>query len=219
MNFFQKTLNNKTFFIAEIGINHNGNIKTALELIDAAKLAGCNAVKFQKRDPEICVPLEEWDIKRDTPWGVMRYIDYKKKIEFGKKEYNIIDKHCKKLSILWTASCWDTKSVDFIESYKVKFHKVASACITDINLLKKLKKTKKPVTISTGMSTEKEIRNAVNILTQKTNQETTKKLNLSLSKSFFNDYSKYYIEILSEKHKLKRNYQQLENDLGKIETN
>ena len=167
MNFFQKTLNNKTFFIAEIGINHNGNIKTALDLIDAAKLAGCNAVKFQKRDPEICVPLEEWDIKRDTPWGVMRYIDYKKKIEFGKKEYNIIDKHCKKLSILWTASCWDTKSVDFIESYKVKFHKVASACITDINLLKKLKKTKKPVIISTGMSTEKEIRNAVNILTQK----------------------------------------------------
>ncbi len=167
MNFFQKIINPYTFFIAEIGINHNGNIKNALKLIDAAKLAGCNAVKFQKRTPEICVPLEEWDVKRDTPWGVMKYIDYKKKIEFGKKEYDIIDKYCKKLSILWTASCWDIKSVDFIENYKVKFHKVASACITDTNLLRKLKKTKKPVIISTGMSTEKEIKNAVNILSEK----------------------------------------------------
>lgn len=167
MNFFQKTLDNKTFFIAEIGINHNGNVETALKLINAAKLAGCNAVKFQKRTPEICVPLEEWDKKRETPWGIMKYIDYKKKIEFGKKEYDIINKHCKRLSILWTASCWDIESVDFIENYNVKFHKVASACITDINLLKKLKKTKKPVVISTGMSTEKEIKNAVKILTQK----------------------------------------------------
>lgn len=167
MNFFQKAVSNRTFFIAEIGINHNGNIETALKLIDAAKLAGCDAVKFQKRTPEICVPINQWENKRETPWGVMKYIDYKKKIEFGKKEYDIINKHCEKLSILWTASCWDKESVDFIESYKVKFHKVASACITDTNLLKKLKKTKKPIILSTGMSTEREIKNAVNILTQK----------------------------------------------------
>lgn len=167
MNFFKKLTNNRSFIIAEIGINHNGNIKNALKLIDAAKLAGCDAVKFQKRIPEVCVPEDQWEIIRDTPWGKMKYIDYKKKIEFGKKEYDIIDKYCKKLSILWSASCWDLKSIDFIEKYKVKFHKIASACITNLELLHKYKKIKKPVIISTGMSTEKEIAKAVQILSQK----------------------------------------------------
>jgi N-acetylneuraminate synthase len=167
MNFFKEATNKQAFIIAEIGINHNGNIKNALKLIDAAKLAGCDAVKFQKRTPEICVPKDQWEIMRDTPWGKMKYIDYKKKIEFGKKEYDIINKHCKKLSILWTASCWDLKSLTFIEKYNVKFHKIASACITDKNLLLKYKKTNKPIIISTGMSNEKEIAKAVKILTQK----------------------------------------------------
>jgi N-acetylneuraminate synthase len=167
MNFFKKVTDKQSFIIAEIGINHNGNLKNALKLIDAAKLAGCDAVKFQKRTPEICVPKDQWNIIRETPWGKMKYIDYKKRIEFGKKEFDIINKYCKKLSILWSASCWDVKSVDFIEKYNVKFHKIASACITDLDLLKKYKKTKKPIIISTGMSSEKEIANAVKILSQK----------------------------------------------------
>lgn len=167
MNYFKKITKNHTFFIAEIGINHNGNLKHALKLIEAAKLAGCDAVKFQKRTPEICVPKDQWNIIKDTPWGMLKYIDYKKKIEFGKKEYNEIDKFCKKNEILWSASCWDIESVKFIEKYKIKFLKIASACITDKLLLKEIKKTKKPVIISTGMSTEKEIQSAINILSQK----------------------------------------------------
>ena len=167
MNFFNKVTKNKTFFIAEIGINHNGDINNALRLIEAAKLAGCNAVKFQKRTPKIATPKSSWNIIRETPWGKLKYIDYKKKIELGKKEYDIINKFCKKIDIMWTASCWDIPSVKFIEKYKVKFHKVPSACITDLNLLKELKKTKKPIIISTGMSTEKQIKKAVKILTQK----------------------------------------------------
>jgi len=167
MNFFNKLTKSRTFFIAEIGINHNGDIQNALKLIQASKLAGCDAVKFQKRTPEIATPKSTWNVERDTPWGKMKYIEYKKKIEFGKKEYDIIDKFCKKIDILWTASCWDIPSVKFIEKYKVKFHKVPSACITDIKLLKELKKTKKPIIISTGMSTEKQIKKTVKFLSQK----------------------------------------------------
>ena len=107
MNFFNKITKNRTFFIAEIGINHNGDIQNALKLIESSKLAGCDAVKFQKRTPKIATPKSSWNIMRETPWGKMKYIDYKKKIEFGKKEYDIINKFCKKINILWTASCWD----------------------------------------------------------------------------------------------------------------
>tara|TARA_B100000767_G_C19731249_1_gene521778 strand:- start:783 stop:1640 length:858 start_codon:yes stop_codon:yes gene_type:complete len=167
MNFFNKITKNRTFFIAEIGINHNGDIQNALKLIESSKLAGCDAVKFQKRTPKIATPKSSWNIMRETPWGKMKYIDYKKKIEFGKKEYDIINKFCKKINILWTASCWDIPSVKFIERYKVKFHKVPSACITDLDLLKELKKTNKPIIISTGMSTEKQIQKAVKIVSQK----------------------------------------------------
>tara|TARA_B100001057_G_scaffold417814_1_gene436747 strand:+ start:4536 stop:5393 length:858 start_codon:yes stop_codon:yes gene_type:complete len=167
MSFFKKITKKHAFFIAEIGINHNGNVQNALKLIESAKLAGCHAVKFQKRSPEICTPKSQWDILRETPWGKIKYIEYKKKIEFGKKEYELIDKFCKKINILWTASCWDKESVKFIEKFKVKFHKVPSACITDISLLKAIKKTNKPVIISTGMSTEKQIKKAVKTLSQK----------------------------------------------------
>jgi len=167
MNFFKKKTINRTYFIAEIGINHNGNIQNALKLIESAKLAGCDAVKFQKRTPEICTPKSQWNILRETPWGKIKYIEYKKKIEFGKKEYDLINKFCKKINILWTASCWDKESVKFIEKYKVKFHKVPSACITDLSLLKALRKTNKPVIISTGMSTENQIKKAVKLLSQK----------------------------------------------------
>src|SRR5579871_3808722 len=107
------------FIIAEIGINHNGSLETALQLIDEAQKAGCNAVKFQKRTPEICTPKDQWEIMRDTPWGRMSYIEYRYKVEFGEKEYRAIDNRCRERGIVWFASCWDEPSVDFIEQFNV----------------------------------------------------------------------------------------------------
>jgi len=145
--------NPKVYFIAEIGINHNGEVKNALKLIEEAKSAGCDAVKFQKKSPKISTPKHVWDNPKDTPWGKMTYIEYKERMEFNKKQYREIIKFCNKLKIDWSASCWDIKSVDFMESLRIPYYKVASASITDLALLKRIKKTKKPVIISTGMST------------------------------------------------------------------
>lgn len=152
------------YIIAEIGINHNGSIDIARQLIRGAKKSGADAVKFQKRVPEFCVPRDQWDIERDTPWGRMTYIDYRRKVEFGQDEYNEIDRYCKELSIDWTASCWDQKSIDFIEQFDPPFYKIASASLTDIPLLLKARASDRPVMISTGMSTMDEIDAAVDAL-------------------------------------------------------
>lgn len=149
------------FIIAEIGLNHNGDIQIAKELIRKAREAGCDAVKFQKRTPEVCTPRDQWEIERDTPWGRMRYIDYRYKIEFGEKEYKIIDDYCKESGILWFASCWDEESVDFLEKFNPMLYKAASASLTDIPLLNKKISTGRPLIISTGMSTMNEIQSAV----------------------------------------------------------
>lgn len=123
-----------TYIIAEIGINHNGSIDIAKKLIDEAVAAGCNAVKFQKRTPEICVPKDQWDKIRETPWGTMTYIEYKHKIELGKEEYAQIDSYCKEKHIDWFASCWDEPSVEFIEEFDPVMYKMASASLTDLPL-------------------------------------------------------------------------------------
>lgn len=149
------------FVIAEIGINHNGSLDIAKRLIDGAVLAGADAVKFQKRTPEKCVPRDQWNIERDTPWGRMTYIDYRRRMEFGPREYAEIDRHCAERHILWFASCWDEDSVDFMESFQPPCYKVASASLTDIPLLKKMRATGRPLIVSTGMSTEEEIAAAV----------------------------------------------------------
>lgn len=149
------------FIIAEIGLNHNGSLNIALQLIDEAVKAGCDAVKFQKRTPEVCTPKDQWDIMRETPWGTMRYIDYRYKVEFGKDEYKTIDDYCTKKGIIWFASCWDEESVDFLEQFKPALYKAASAALTDMPLLQKKKDTGKPLIISTGMSTMDEITTAV----------------------------------------------------------
>lgn len=154
----------KVFVIAEIGINHNGSLDNALKLIDGAKSAGCDAVKFQKRTPELCVPKDQWLIERETPWGRMTYIDYRHRVEFSNDEYIIIDDYCKEKNILWLASCWDELSVDFMEQFNPPFYKAGSASLTDINLLKKKKSTGRPLMISTGMSTIDEIKKAVDII-------------------------------------------------------
>lgn len=154
------------FIVGEIGINHNGNVDIAKKIIAGAKHAGCDAVKFQKRTPEICTPKDQWNIERDTPWGRMTYIEYRHKVEFGEKEYVEIDKYCKEIGILWFASCWDEPSIDFIEQFNPPLYKTASAALTDFPLLEKHKKLNKPIMISTGMSTMDEIEKATSFMDQ-----------------------------------------------------
>lgn len=151
------------YIIAEIGINHNGDVCLAKKLIEEAAAAGCDAVKFQKRTPEICVPKEQQSVMRDTPWGRMTYLEYKKKIELGEEDYSSIDEHCKKLGIQWFSSCWDELSVNFMEKFDPPCYKIASACLTDIPLLQKMIDTGRPCILSTGMSTIDEIERAVNL--------------------------------------------------------
>jgi N-acetylneuraminate synthase len=153
-----------TYIIAEIGINHNGDISIAKKLIDTAVLAGCDAVKFQKRTTELCVPPEQKNLMRETPWGCMSYLDYKRRIEFGQKEYEEIDRYCKEKGITWFASCWDEPSVDFIEQFNPAAYKIASASLTDDALLKHTNKMGHPIILSTGMSTIEEISHAVSLL-------------------------------------------------------
>jgi N-acetylneuraminate synthase len=155
------------FVIAEIGINHNGDLNIAKRLIDGAVLAGCDAVKFQKRTPELCVPKDQWNIERDTPWGRMTYIDYRHRVEFGEKEYAEIDRHCRDRGILWFASCWDEEAVLFMERFSPPCYKAASASLTDIPLLEAKRRTGRPLIISTGMSTMEEIEQAVTALGRK----------------------------------------------------
>jgi len=149
------------FIIAEIGINHNGDLNIAKKLIEEAAHAGCDAVKFQKRTPDVCTPRDEWDRMRDTPWGRMKYIDYRYKVEFGIAEYAEIDRYAAEMGIVWFASCWDRESVDFLEEFEPMLYKAASASLTDIDLLLKKKSTDKPLIISTGMSTQHQIDFAV----------------------------------------------------------
>lgn len=155
---------NPVYIIAEIGINHNGSIDLAKEMIRSAHKVGVNAVKFQKRNPEECVPLEQRDRMRETPWGYISYMDYRYKVEFGEKEYRDIDNLCKNLGIEWFVSCWDKTSVDFMERFDPICYKIPSAHITNKELLLYLKKTRRPLILSTGMSTMSEIRQAVELV-------------------------------------------------------
>ena len=139
------------FIIAEAGINHNGEIKLAKNLIDVAVTAGCDAVKFQKRTPDICVPEKMKSVMRETPWGVMTYLDYKKKIEFGELEFDIIANYCEQKNIAWSASAWDIESLKFLDKYDLTFNKVASALATHKEFLKEVAKRKILTYVSVGM--------------------------------------------------------------------
>lgn len=152
------------YVTGEIGINHNGELSNAFALIDQAAAAGCDAVKFQKRTPEICTPRDQWDIERDTPWGRMTYLDYRHRVEFGQDEYAAIDSYTRSRGIAWFASPWDVESVDFLEQFDVPAHKVASASLTDDELLRRLRATGRTTILSTGMSTPRQIRHAVEVL-------------------------------------------------------
>lgn len=152
------------FVIAEIGINHNGSVELAKKLIDGAVFAGCDAVKFQKRTPRACVPIEQWYHERDTPWGRLPYIDYRERIEFDEADYRQIDSYCRERGIIWFASCWDEQAVEFMEQFDPPCYKASSACLTDIDLLNRMKSTRRPLMISTGMSTIEEIDIAVELI-------------------------------------------------------
>lgn len=148
------------FIIAEIGINHNASVDIAKKMIEGAHFAGCDAVKFQKRTPELCVPKDQWDIERDTPWGRMTYLEYRHKMEFSTDQYAELVDFCNKKGMVWFASCWDENAVDFIEQFNPLLYKIASPCLTDTELLLKHKPLNKPVIMSTGMSTITEIEKA-----------------------------------------------------------
>ena len=150
------------FIIAEIGINHNGDIGIAKKLIKESKIAGFDAVKFQKRDIDLVYDQKTLNSPRKSPWGETQR-EQKKGLEFGKSEYDIIDKYCKELNISWFASAWDQNSLDFLNSYNTKYNKIASAMIVDKEFLNKVAAIKKHTFISTGMSEKKHIDEAVKI--------------------------------------------------------
>jgi N-acetylneuraminate synthase len=152
------------FIVAEIGVNHNGSVEIAKELIKQAHHAGVDAVKFQKRTPELCVPKDQWEIMRETPWGYISYIEYRRKMEFTREQYAEIDSFCKELDMPWFASVWDEPSIDFLEAFNPVCYKVPSASLTDHGLLKCLRQTERPVILSTGMSTMEQIRASVALM-------------------------------------------------------
>jgi N-acetylneuraminate synthase len=151
------------YVVAEIGINHNGDLEIAKRLIDVAVSAGCEAVKFQKRTVDVVYTAEELKKPRENPFGPTNG-DLKRALEFGKQQYQEIDAYCKEKGIVWFASPWDEASVDFLEEFNVPCHKVASASLTDDNLLRCIRSTGKPVILSTGMSTMEQIDHAVAVL-------------------------------------------------------
>ncbi|WP_408999039.1 N-acetylneuraminate synthase family protein [Syntrophus buswellii] len=151
------------FIVAEIGINHNGDIDIAKRLIDLAKFSGCDAVKFQKRTVEIVYTSEELAKPRESPFGTTNG-DLKYGLEFGTEEYEEIDRYCREKRIPWFASCWDERSVDFIERFDVPCYKIASPSLTDDDLIRYTRSRGKPVILSTGMSSLEQIDHAVDVL-------------------------------------------------------
>lgn len=157
------------YLVAEIGINHNGDIQIAKRLIDAANACLWNCAKFQKREPEIAVPEEQKNKIRETPWGQITYLDYKKKVEFNRQDYDYIDSYCREKPIAWTASPWDIPSLEFLLDYDLPFIKIASACNSNYELLKMACTSQKPLLVSTGMSTMEEIDQTVSYLENHSN--------------------------------------------------
>lgn len=152
------------YMIAEIGINHNGDIDIAKKLMDAANATGWHNVKFQKRTPELAVPEEQKSVMRDTPWGRMTYLEYKYRVEFEKEQYDVIDAYCKEKGLSWSASPWDMPSLEFLLQYDVPYIKVASASNGRDEMIAEAARSGKPVILSTGMTTMEEVDHAVEVL-------------------------------------------------------
>lgn len=155
------------YIVAEIGINHNGDLGIARQMIDAAVHAGADAVKFQKRTPEIATPPDQQSQMRETPWGYITYLEYRYKVEFNEEQYCEIEKYCRQKGINWLVSIWDEPSVDFMEKFDTPAYKIPSASLTDYSLIRKARATGKPLILSTGMSTMEQIRKGVEIAGEK----------------------------------------------------
>lgn len=158
------TQNSKPYMIAEIGINHNGDIEIAKKLMDAANATGWDNVKFQKRTPELAVPEAQKSVPRETPWGTMTYLEYKYRVEFEKEQYDIIDAYCRDKGMTWSASPWDMPSLEFLLQYDIPYIKVASASNGRDDMIAEAAKSGKPVILSTGMTTMDEVDHAVEVL-------------------------------------------------------
>jgi N-acetylneuraminate synthase len=157
----------KPYFIGEVGINHNGDLQIAKRLIDSAFACEWDCVKFQKRNPDVAVPEHEKNKPRETPWGTMTYLEYKHRVEFGKKEYDFINKYCGEKPLDWTVSVWDLDSLKFALQYKIEFLKIPSAMLTHKELLTEASASGVPILLSSGMSTLEEIDAAVAIVSAK----------------------------------------------------
>jgi N-acetylneuraminate synthase len=203
----------QTYIIAEIGINHNGDLDIAKRLIDIASLSGCDAVKFQKRNPDVCVPEHQKNVLRETPWGTMTYLDYKYRVEFGKAEYDEIDSYCKSKNISWSASPWDLDSLEFLKQYELPFIKIPSAMLTNHRLLEACAKAGNKVILSTGMSTEEEIDEAVRILKKHTDNFALLHCNSSYPAPL-NELNLSTIKTLQQKYKCEVGYSGHEFRLG-----
>jgi N-acetylneuraminate synthase len=151
------------YIIAEIGINHNGQLEIAKQMIDAAVHAGVDAVKFQKRTPEIATPPEQRNQMRETPWGYITYLEYRHKVEFNEEQYCEIDRYCREKGVAWMVSVWDQPSVDFMEKFDTPAYKIPSASLTDHDLIRKARASGRPLILSTGMSTMEQIRKGVEV--------------------------------------------------------
>jgi N-acetylneuraminate synthase len=152
-----------TFVIAEIGINHNGDLEIAKKMIEAAVHAGANAVKFQKRTPDVATPPDQQNQMRETPWGYITYLDYRYRVEFDEEQYAEIDRYCREKGIAWMVSVWDEPSVDFMEKFDTPAYKIPSASLTDTKLIHKARATGRPLILSSGMSTMEQIHRGVKV--------------------------------------------------------
>jgi N-acetylneuraminate synthase len=201
-----KTLgpDNPCYLIAEIGVNHNGDIDIAKRLISIASGAGCDAVKFQKRTPELCVPAAQRSVMRETPWGYISYMEYRDKVEFGKTEYDEIDRFCKDQKIDWFASCWDDPSVDFIQQYDdVPCYKIASATLLNNGLLKHTRSAGKPLLVSTGMSNIDQVDKAVDVLGK---QDLVLIHTVSTYPAYYNELNLRAIQTLANRYQVPVGY-------------
>lgn len=155
------------YIIAEIGINHNGDLGIAKQMINAAVHAGVDAVKFQKRTPDIATPLDQQTQMRETPWGYITYLEYRYKVEFDEEQYREIDRYCREKGIAWMVSVWDQPSVDFMEKFDTPAYKIPSASLTDFDLIRKARATGKPLILSSGMSTMEQIHQGIKLAGEK----------------------------------------------------
>ena len=200
------------YFIAEIGINHISDIQIAKKLIDASFCTNWDCVKFQKRNPDKCVPEKQKNIIKQTPWGEMTYLEYRKKIEFGKREYNQIDKYCRDKPLSWSASIWDLDSLDFMLQYDLPFIKIPSAVIENKELVETAAKSFKNIILSTGMSTIQEIDYGVNNVLKYNNNLVVMHCNSSYPAEY-KELNLRCIPMLRERYNTEVGYSGHEKDL------